>query len=255
MIVLSLGTLLVNMQGRLLEGINIALPAHPATLSGLLFFLGAGGVFSLLTLSHIDLAARAVSAFSAIVFCLWLILPSGPLSLGMAVFMVLGLGCCAAIAVYAYTRCLNAMERFLGIAVTALMNVLFQFIYIIWIPSSGIDKVSLFLLIVITLLCLQAYRREDFEQRAVEAARKTGMALAQMLFFYLAHMFFEIAYAFLLLMATHEVLLLTAATGLAVILLSLALYFKAKIGVWHMSSLYLLSMAAALISLTFYKGP
>lgn len=242
--ILSLGTVLTNTQGRFFEGFSGWLGLDAATLFGLCFFAGAGVLFALVDLQRPAQAAHWAAALTALGFLLWLALPAGALGVAAGLALAAGLGCCAAIAVYAFVRCLNPSERFVGAALTALFNMLAQTGYSLGAGSAWAARALLGLLVGATALCLGAYRQEDFQAESPRPGR-SAPAMPLMVLFFLSFMVMEIFYTSLPLAASRQALLVSALSGILAVGMSLALYFMLRTGAWYICSIYFVATLAA----------
>lgn len=244
MLVFCLGPMLFSRQDRFF-GIGLRFSDLDAVaLLNLSFFLGAGFLFLFAASSGIRLYARLLSITIAALFPALLLLPAGLPALLAAVSFAFGLGGCAALAAYAYTRALNDAERLLGAVITSAFYVLTRIISALWPQPPHVEMIRLAAAAAVTLVCLNLYRVEDFAQAPRSNAGRPGKTLLLMLFFLAAYRVIGLLRAFLPFSAGRTALMPDGLAGLAVTALCLVLSLALKRGAWYMCGLYFAAMTA-----------
>lgn len=245
MLVFCLAPMLFSRQDRFFDmGLRFSgMDAEP--LMRLSFFLGAGALFLFAAPSGLRLYARLFSIMTAALFPAWLLLPAGLPTLLAAVCFAFGLGGCAALAAYAYTRALNNAQRLLGAVITSAFYVLARIISALWPQPPHVEMIRLAAAAAVTLVCLNLYRGEDFAQTPRTYAGRHKSKLPLMLFFPSAYRVIGLLGASLPLSAGQTALLPGGFASLAACLLSLGLCLALKRGVWYMCSLYFAAMTAS----------
>ena len=245
MLVFCLGPMLFSRQDRFFDvGLRFS-GLDAAALLRLSFFLGAGFLFLFAASSGIRLYARRLSISIAALFLAWLLLPAGLIALLAAVCFAFGLGGCAALAAYAYTRALNDAERLLGAVITSAFYVLARTITALWPQPPHVEMIRLAAAAAVTLVCLNLYRDEDFAQAPRANAGRHKSTLPLMLFFLAAYRVIGLLGASPPFSSGQTALLPGGLAGLAACMLSLVLCLALKRGVWYLCSLYFAAMTAS----------
>ncbi len=246
MLVFCLGPMLFSRQDRLFDiGLRFY-GMDAAALLRLSFFLGTGVLFLFAASSGIRQYARLLSITTAALFPALLLLPAGLPAFLAAVCFAFGLGGCAALAAFAYTRALNDAERLLGAVITSAFYMLLRIISALWPQLPYFETIRLAAAAAVTLVCLNLYRGDDFAQVPRANAGRPGSTLLLMLFFLAAYRVIGLFHAFLPFSSGRAALLQGGLAGLAASMLCLVLYLALKRGAWYMCSLYFIAMTAAL---------
>jgi DNA-binding CsgD family transcriptional regulator len=255
MLVLSLGPIVSNAQGRFFESGVRLFGLDGPTLAGLVYFLGAALLFLFLSLPLLRLYARSLSILAACSFLVWLLLPPGLPALLISLLFCFLLGGCASLSAFSYVHALNPPERFLGAVMSSVFYMASQAGFALGLVFPGFHKGELALAVLLTLVCLNLYRDGDLSEPESRSKEGSSAAMPLMLFFFFAHRTIESFYVLLPQPPGSQALLWGGLAGIFGAFLCLAAYFWMKLGVWNLCSLYFIAMIASFAAYTLREIP
>lgn len=249
MLIFPLAPVFANMQADVLRGFPDLAGLDPMSAMGIAYCLGAGLLFSFVSLKRLSAYARLLSCVSAALYLGWVLLPVGALSLAAALMFSFTLGGCAGIAAFSYSYALNRPERLLGAALISLYYIVWQLPYSYGWLTDASSHAYLSSLTLGTLICLSSYRTQDYENAREIKERGLSLPLILALLFFFMHKTVEIFYSYLPVASGQGALRANAWGGIFVFFLSLFLYFKVKFSVWHMCNLFFVGMLLTVLPL------
>lgn len=172
MLIFAHAPLFANMSGLFFTQDPQLLGIDAESLMRISYTLGACLLFIFASMKNMRVYSKLLSAAAAGFFFAWLIFTNGTRGVLLSCAFTFCFGGCGALMAFHFAYMLNGSERFVGAAITSLFYSIFQLDFALGLLASLYSRTYMTGLVLITLICMQSYKKEDYAEIGF-AERKT----------------------------------------------------------------------------------
>lgn len=209
----------------------------------------AAALIMVIRLKDLKLYMTASSIVTGIGFVLWFLIPVESVRFIMSLFCWMGLGGCAACAVFAYGFVLNNSERLLTIIIITFNSGMLTMLYEFGLMNSWTKGIIPAILIIAIVICILKFKSDDFP--AVNKSEKpkindpSGLIMVCVVAFYTINFFSDYLLRSLRLRITYTIGIIVSVIIVITILIIL------RCSIWHMWNFFLTASTAGTLMIFF----